>query len=81
VHRFNVSGKRKGTKKSLEDIVDVQVPPIIEKEEFDEVQAIMKSRAAQLKAPRFVNASTPARWRGLLRRLRRGDDPTDVRQG
>ncbi|SDR45455.1 Site-specific DNA recombinase [Rhizobiales bacterium GAS113] len=58
VHRFNVSGKRKATKKSPEDIVDVQVPPIIEKEEFDEVQAIMKSRAAQLKAPRFVNAPT-----------------------
>jgi len=58
IHRFNVSGKRKGTKKSLEEIVDVQVPPIIEKEEFDEVQAIMKSRAAQLKAPRFVNSST-----------------------
>jgi site-specific DNA recombinase len=58
VHRFNVSGQRKGTKKSPDDIVDVQVPAIIEKEDFDEVQMIMKSRAAQLKAPRFVNAPT-----------------------
>lgn len=58
VHRFNVSGKRKGTTKNAEDIVDVDVPPIIEKEEFDEVQELMRSRAPQLKAPRFVNSPT-----------------------
>ena len=58
VHRFNVSGKRNGTRKGPEDIVDVQVTPIIKKEEFDQVQALMKSRAAQLKAPRFVNSPT-----------------------
>ena len=58
VQRFNVSGKRKGTKKSAEEIVEVCVPAIIDREEFNEVQAIMKSRAAQLRAPRFVNAPT-----------------------
>lgn len=58
VHRFNVSGKRKGTKKNPEDIVEIEVPSIIEPEEFEEVQELLKSRAPQLKAPRFVNSPT-----------------------
>ncbi|ARM88189.1 resolvase/recombinase protein [Rhizobium sp. CIAT894] len=58
VHRFNVSGKRKGTKKNPEDIVEVEVPSIIEPEEFEAVQEMLKSRAPQLKAPRFVNSPT-----------------------
>ncbi|MEP7455701.1 recombinase family protein [Phyllobacterium sp. SB3] len=57
-HRFNVSGKRKGTKKNPDEIVEVEVPGIIDKEEFDEVQQLMKARAPQLKAPRFVNSPT-----------------------
>ncbi|RUV94430.1 recombinase family protein [Mesorhizobium sp. M5C.F.Ca.IN.020.14.1.1] len=58
VHRFNVSGKRKGTKKNPEDIIEVEVPAIVDREEFDEVQEMLKSRSAQLKAPRFVNGPT-----------------------
>uniref|UniRef100_UPI001BD3B184 recombinase family protein n=1 Tax=Bradyrhizobium sp. dw_78 TaxID=2719793 RepID=UPI001BD3B184 len=58
LHRFNVSGKRKGVKKNPADVVEVLVPPIIETAEFEEVQAMLKSRAPQLKAPRFVNAPT-----------------------
>jgi site-specific DNA recombinase len=57
-HRFNVSGKRKGVKKNPDDIVEVPVPAIIEREEFDGVQEMLRSRAPQLKAPRFVNAPT-----------------------
>lgn len=55
-HRFNVSGKRK--QKSEDEIADVTVEPIIGEEEFAEVQAVMRSRSPQLKAPRFVAAGT-----------------------
>ncbi|WP_309546871.1 recombinase family protein [Rhizobium rhizogenes] len=58
VHRFNVSGKRKGTTKNPEDIVEVAVPAIIDKEEFEEVGEMMRSRAHQLKAARFVSGGT-----------------------
>ena len=57
-HRFNVSGKRRGERKSEDEIVDVEVDPIIDADEFAEVQAIMRSRSPQLKAPRFVAAGT-----------------------
>jgi len=57
-HRFNVSGKRKGEQKSEDEIVDVAVEPIIEEDEFAEVQAVMRSRSPQLRAPRFVTAGT-----------------------
>src|SRR3546814_7994233 len=57
-HRFNVSGKRKGEQKSEDEIVDVAVEPIIDEAEFAEVQAVMRSRSPQLKAPRFVTAGT-----------------------
>lgn len=57
-HRFNVSGKRKGEKKADDQIVDVEVDPIIDPDEFAEVQAVMRSRSPQLKAPRFVTSST-----------------------
>lgn len=57
-HRFNVSGKRKGEKKSEDEIVEMAVEPIISEEEFAEVQAVMRSRSPQLRAPRFVSAGT-----------------------
>ncbi|MCC6483191.1 MAG: recombinase family protein [Sphingomonadaceae bacterium] len=57
-HRFNVSSKRKGDKKSEDEIVDVAVEPIIDEDEFVELQALMRSRSPQLKAPRFVTAGT-----------------------
>lgn len=34
------------------------VEPIVDEEEFAEVQAVMRSRSPQLKAPRFVVAGT-----------------------
>src|SRR3546814_5905377 len=40
------------------EIVDVAVEPLIDEEEFAEVQAVMRSRSPQLKAPRFVTAGT-----------------------
>ncbi|MCC2609794.1 recombinase family protein [Neorhizobium petrolearium] len=57
-HRFNVSGKRRGERKSEDEIVDVEVEPIIDPDEFAEVQETMRSRSPQLKAPRFVAAGT-----------------------
>jgi site-specific DNA recombinase len=58
VHRFNVYSWRKKQRKSDDEIVEVAVPPIIDREEFDEVQALLSERAPQLKAPRFVNGTT-----------------------
>lgn len=55
-HRFNVSGKRKGEQKPDDEIVEVEVDPIVDEEEFAEVQAVMRSRSPQLKAPRFVTS-------------------------
>ncbi|MER9893786.1 recombinase family protein [Mesorhizobium sp. M0119] len=57
-HRFNVSGKRKGVEKAPEDIIDVAVQPIIEEDEFNAVQDLLKSRSPQLRAPRSVNSPT-----------------------
>lgn len=57
-HRFNVSSWRKGVKKPADEVVEVEVEPIITVEEFEEVQAIMRSRSPQLRAPRFVSGPT-----------------------
>ncbi len=57
-HRFNVSSWRKGVEKPAEEVVEVEVTPIIAAEEFEEVQAIMRSRSPQLRAPRFVSGPT-----------------------
>ena len=57
-HRFNVYSWRKREEKPEDEIVTVAVPAILEREEFDEAQAIMRSRAPQLKAPRFVSSGT-----------------------
>jgi site-specific DNA recombinase len=57
-HRFNVYSWRKREEKPEDEIVNVAVPAILEREEFDEAQAIMRSRAPQLKAPRFVSSGT-----------------------
>lgn len=57
-HRFNVSSWRENVEKPAEEIVDVEVTPIISVEEFEEVQAIMRSRSPQLRAPRFVGGPT-----------------------
>lgn len=57
-HRFNVSSWRKGVEKPAEEVVEVEVAPIIAAEEFEEVQAIMRSRSPQLRAPRFVSGPT-----------------------
>ncbi|MEI9430130.1 recombinase family protein [Mesorhizobium sp. Cs1299R1N3] len=54
--RFNVRGKRKGVEKGQEDIVNVAVQRIIEEDQFNTVQDLLKSRSPQLRAPRFVNS-------------------------
>lgn len=57
-HRFNVYSWRKREQKPEDEIVTVAVPAILEQEEFEEAQTIMRSRAPQLKAPRFVSSGT-----------------------
>lgn len=57
-HHFNVTCWRKKERKSADEVVEVAVEPIVGEEEFAEVQAIMRSRSPQLKAPRFVSAGT-----------------------
>ncbi|MBN9561779.1 MAG: recombinase family protein [Alphaproteobacteria bacterium] len=57
-HRFNVSSWRNGVEKPADEIVEVEVEAIITVEEFEEVQAIMRSRSPQLRAPRFVSGPT-----------------------
>lgn len=57
-HRFNVYSWRKKEEKPEDEIVTVAVPSILDRDEFDEVQALMRSRASQLKAPRFVSSTT-----------------------
>ena len=58
VHRFNVYSWRKKQAKPEDEVVEVQVPAIIDKDEFDEVQEMLRERSPQLKAPRFVNGPT-----------------------
>ena len=58
-HQFNRGSRRSGPqKKPEEEIVTYSVPAIIEREVFDAVQAALRSRSPQLKAPRFVSGPT-----------------------
>ncbi|WP_089217273.1 recombinase family protein [Sphingopyxis indica] len=57
-HRFNVYSWRRKEPNPPEEVVEVEVPAIISQEEFDEVGELLKSRASQLKAPRYVSAGT-----------------------
>lgn len=57
-HRFNVYSWRKKEDKPDDEVVTTEVPAILAREEFDEVQELMRSRASQLKAPRFVSGTT-----------------------
>ena len=58
LHRFNVYSWRKKTQKPEEEVVQIAVPPLIETEEFEAVQQLLRERSPQLKAPRFVNSTT-----------------------
>ena len=57
-HRFNVSSWRRKIVKPEDEVVEVAVEPIVDEEEFTAVQAVMRSRSPQLKAPRFVTGGT-----------------------
>ncbi|SEE64462.1 Recombinase zinc beta ribbon domain-containing protein [Rhizobiales bacterium GAS188] len=57
-HRFNVYSWRKKMEKPENEVVDVTVPAIIDKSEFDAVQEALRARSPQLKAPRFACGST-----------------------
>jgi len=57
-HRFNVYSWRKKEDKPDDEVVTMEVPAILTREEFDHVQELMRSRASQLKAPRFVSGTT-----------------------
>lgn len=57
-HRFNEYSWRTKTWKPESEVVEVAVPAIISQEEFDEVQAMMKSRSPRFRHPRFVGGET-----------------------
>lgn len=80
-HRFNVSGKRKGEQKLEDEIVDVAVEPIIDEEEFAEVQAVMRSRSPQPEGPAVRDGWDAPRWRVFLCGLRGSHDAPHLRQG
>ncbi|MBV9529086.1 recombinase family protein [Sphingomonas sp.] len=57
-HRFNEYSWRTKTLKPEEEVVEVDVPAIIDPDEFAAVQVMLKERSPQLKAPRFVSSGT-----------------------
>jgi site-specific DNA recombinase len=51
-HEFNKRAKTKELKPS-DQVIAVDVPPLIDRETFDAVQALLKSRHPMVKLPRF----------------------------
>jgi site-specific DNA recombinase len=58
IHKFNVYSWRKKEKKSANEIVEMTVPAILSRQEFDEVQELLRSRSPKVIAPQFVNGPT-----------------------
>jgi site-specific DNA recombinase len=63
--RFNEYDRGAGERKKEADIVEYDVPEIINRAAFDEVQALLVSRQPRLKGPRL--ASAPSLLGGLVR--------------
>jgi site-specific DNA recombinase len=58
LHRFNVRSAKTKEEKPDDEVIEVAVPAIVEKAQFEAVQQLLKSRSSQLKAPRFINGGT-----------------------
>lgn len=57
-HQFNTHHWKTSERKPETEIVDMAVPPIIDAAQFEEVQALLKSRSPALTAPRVVSGLT-----------------------
>jgi site-specific DNA recombinase len=57
-HQFNTHDWKTSARKPESEIVEMVVPPIIEPAQFEEVQALLKSRSPALTAPRVVSGPT-----------------------
>jgi site-specific DNA recombinase len=57
-HRFNTHHWKTSERKPETEIVEMAVPPIIDAAQFEEVQALLKSRSPALTAPRVVSGPT-----------------------
>jgi hypothetical protein len=57
-HRFNTKFWKTRERKPDTEVVEMAVPPIIAKAEFEAVQALLKSRSPALTAPRIVSGPT-----------------------
>ncbi|WP_371420442.1 recombinase family protein, partial [Tardiphaga sp.] len=63
--RFNEFDRKIGERKKTADIIEYDVPEIIDRATFDAVQALLVSRQPRLKGPRL--ASAPSLLGGLVR--------------
>ena len=57
-HRFNTKFWKTRERKPETDVVEMAVPPIIERAEFEAVQLLLKSRSPAMTAPRVVSGPT-----------------------
>ena len=57
-HRFNTKFWRTRERKPEAEVVEMAVPPIVDADEFEAVQAMLKARSPALTAPRIVSGPT-----------------------
>src|SRR5579859_7108817 len=57
-HRFNTKFWKTRERKPETEIVEMAVPAIVDKDEFEAVQALLKSRSPAMVAPRIVSGPT-----------------------
>ena len=57
-HRFNNVEAKSGARKAETEVVETTVPSIVDTEEFQALQALLRSRSPQLQAPRVVSGPT-----------------------
>ena len=67
-HRFNTKFWKTRERKAETEIVEMAVPAIVDKDEFEVVQMLLKSRSPAMVAPRIVSGprSLPASASALL---------------
>ena len=58
-HRFNTKFWKTRERKPEKEVVEMAVPPIVDKDEFEIVQMLLKSRSPAMVAPRVVSGPTP----------------------
>ena len=76
-HRFNTKFWKTRERKAETEIVEMAVPAIVDKNEFEVVQLLLKSRSPAMVAPRIVSGPTLLTGNMFLRCVRWSDDPAD----